>query len=132
MEVRSKRGIQALGSYALQRGEDATGARLTNSPTEMAKLRLSAPVPVNRSIASAEIQHMSSRRTLAGASVPGATIANVTFSSRITTSVELVGTIRNLFNRSYADPASDEHLPDVIQQNGRTARIGIRWNLGKR
>ncbi|HMF59841.1 MAG TPA: hypothetical protein VK595_05700, partial [Vicinamibacterales bacterium] len=74
----------------------------------------------------------SSRRTVAGASVPGATIANVTFSSRITTSVELVGTIRNLFNQSYADPASDEHLPDVIQQNGRTARIGIRWNLGRR
>jgi outer membrane receptor protein involved in Fe transport len=98
----------------------------------MAKLRLSSPVPVNGSIASAEIQHMSSRRTLTGATVPGATIANVTFSSRLTSSVELVGTIRNLFNQSYADPASDEHRSDIIQQNGRTARIGIRWNLGKR
>jgi len=132
VEVRSKRGLQALGSYALQRAEDATAARLTNSPGQMAKLRLSAPVPIHRSIASAEIQYMSSRRTVAGASVPGATIANVTFSSRITSSVELIGTVRNLFNQSYADPASDEHRPDVIQQNGRTARIGIRWNLGKR
>jgi iron complex outermembrane receptor protein len=132
MEVRSKRGIQALGSYALQRGDDATGARLTNSPGEMAKLRISAPGPLKHSVASGEVQYISSRRTVAGASVPGAAIANVTFSSRITTSLELIGTIRNLLNQSHADPASDEHLPDVIQQNGRTARIGIRWNLGNR
>jgi iron complex outermembrane receptor protein len=132
IEVRSKRGVQALGSYALQRAEDETDTRLTNSPGQMAKLRLSAPGPFKHSIASAEVQYISSRRTVAGASVPGATVANVTFSSRIISSVELIGTIRNLFNQSHADPASGEHLPDVIQQNGRTARIGIRWNLGKR
>jgi outer membrane receptor protein involved in Fe transport len=74
---------------------------------------------------------MSSRRTVSGASAAGATIANVTFSSRLTNSLELVGTIRNLFDQSYADPASDEHLPDIIQQNGRTARIGFRWKLGQ-
>jgi outer membrane receptor protein involved in Fe transport len=96
----------------------------------MAKLRISAPGPVKRSVASFEVRYMSSRRTVAGASAPAAMIANVTFSSRITNSLELVGTIRNLFDQSYADPESDEHLPDIIQQNGRTARIGIRWKLG--
>ena len=42
---------------------------------------------------------------------------------------ELVGMLRNLFNERYADRASDEQLPDAIQQNGRTARVGLRWNL---
>jgi iron complex outermembrane receptor protein len=132
LEFRSKRGLQALGSYARQRADDEASTRLTNSPGGMAKLRLSAPGPIKRSVASTEIIYLSSRRTVAGASVGGATIASVTFSSRMTSSLELVGTIKNLFNRSYADPASDEHLPDVIQQNGRTARIGVRWTLGKR
>jgi outer membrane receptor for ferrienterochelin and colicins len=131
MEVRSKGGIQAIGSYALQRGEDATRTRLTNSPGQLGKFRISVPGPIKQSVASAEVQYMSSRRTVAGTSAAGATIANVIFSSRMTTSLELIGTIRNLFDQSYADPASDEHLPDVIQQNGRTARIGIRWTLGK-
>jgi iron complex outermembrane receptor protein len=132
MEVRSKRGIQAIGSYALQRADDETDTRLTNSPGQMAKLRLSAPGPLKHSIASAEVQYISSRRTVSGATVPGAAVANVTFSSRITSSLELIGAIRNLFNQLHADPASDEHRPDIIQQNGRTARIGVRWTLGKR
>lgn len=55
MEVRSKRGIQAIGSYALQRGEDATGTRLTNSPGQMAKFRLSMPGPIKHSIASVHL-----------------------------------------------------------------------------
>ena len=42
---------------------------------------------------------------------------------------ELVGSVRNLFDAQFADPASDEHAVDAIQQNGRTARIGIRWKF---
>lgn len=37
--------------------------------------------------------------------------------------------VRNLFDAQFADPASDEHAVDAIQQNGRTARIGIRWKF---
>ena len=131
-EVRSKRGLQIVGSYALQRGEDEAGSALTNSPQEMLKGRLSAPAGFARSIASIEVQYMSARRTLAGSTVAAVTVANGTFSARITRPFELFATVRNLFNQQYADPASDEHLPDAIPQNGRTARIGLRWNLGAR
>jgi outer membrane receptor for ferrienterochelin and colicins len=31
-----------------------------------------------------------------------------------------------------SDPASDEHLVDSIEQNGRTFRIGLRWKLWAR
>jgi outer membrane receptor for ferrienterochelin and colicins len=127
-EVRSKRGLQALGSYSLQRAEDESSLALTNSPREMAKLRLSAPGPFN-SIGAFEVQSLASRRTPAGTTVGAATVANLTVTKRIGGAFELVGSVKNLFDARYADPASDEHVIDAIQQNGRTARIGIRWKL---
>ena len=39
----------------------------------------------------------------------------------------VTGQVRNLFNARYADPASDEHVSDSIEQNGRTVRVGLRW-----
>ena len=131
LEVRAKR-LQMLGSYALQRAEDEAGTAMTNSPREMAKLRVSAPGPFAGSIGAVEVQYLGSRRTLAGTTVSAATIANLTFNARIASAFEVVGTIRNLFNQRYGDPASDEHLSDAIQQNGTTARLGLRWNLWTR
>ena len=45
----------------------------------------------------------------------------------ITATLALTGSIGNLFDRRYADPGSDEYLPDSIQHTGRTMRIGVRW-----
>jgi iron complex outermembrane receptor protein len=131
VEVRAQR-LQVLGSVALQRAMDEAGATLTNSPREMAKLRLSAPGPFAGSTAAVEVEHLSARRTLAATTGSAATIANLTVNARLAGAFELVGTVRNLFNQRYADPASDEQLPDAIQQNGRTARLGLRWNLWTR
>ena len=47
----------------------------------------------------------------------------------IGSSLELVGTFRNLFNVQYADPVSDAHLQDSIPQNGRTFRIGLNVKI---
>jgi outer membrane receptor for ferrienterochelin and colicins len=129
-EIRSKRGLQLLGSYAIQRTEDETGAPVVNSPGGMAKLRLSLPGPLAHSVGAFEVQYLSTRRTLARAAVAGAVVAHATFTARLSRAFELLGTVRNLFDEQYADPASTEHVPDVIQQNGRTMRVGLRWNLG--
>ena len=45
---------------------------------------------------------------------------------------EVFGTVRNLFDDEYFDPASSQHAQDAIPQNGRTARIGLRWQLWHR
>jgi len=127
-EIRLKRGAQALASYTLQDANDApTGLRLTNSPRHMAKVRLSVPGPRARSFASFEWLYMSSRATIAGLTVDPAVVANATINLPLGRSVTLTGQVRNLFDARYADPASDEHLPDSIEQNGRTARLGFRW-----
>ena len=59
-------------------------------------------------------------------------LANATLNVPLTHAFEIVASVRNLFNQQYFDPASDEHLSDAIQQNGRTARIGLRWTPGTR
>jgi iron complex outermembrane receptor protein len=127
-EVRSRRGFQMLGSYTHQRVQDRTNTPLANSPTRMAKMRLSTPA-FDRSVGAIEVLYVAPRRTLAGAFLPATTIAHATFSARVTSSIEVVAAVRNLFNQRYGDPASGAHVPDIIQQNGRTARVGVRWRL---
>lgn len=130
-EVRLKSGSRWEGSYALQKARDHDGAELTNSPRHMAKMRVSIPLPLARSFASVEAQYLSRRMTLAGAFVAPHAVANATMSVGMGRPIEIVGTIRNLFDQRYADPASDAHRSDAIEQNGRTASIGLRWNLRK-
>ena len=95
----------------------------------MAKLRLSVPGPRDGSFASFEWQYMSTRTTLAGNTVGPASLANATFNLPLGRSVTFTGQVRNLFNARYADPASEEHIGDSIEQNGRTARVGLRWSF---
>jgi iron complex outermembrane receptor protein len=130
-QMRLKGGLQGLMSYALQRVEDVdTGKTLINSPEQIGKVRLSVPGPFRGSFLSLEVLSLSSRLTVAGNTLKPATTAHITVIAPIHHAFELVGTVRNLFDVQYADPASDQHRQDSIPQNGRTARIGLRWKIG--
>jgi outer membrane receptor for ferrienterochelin and colicins len=130
-EFRLKGGAQALASYALQDANDAApgGQRLTNSPRHLAKAKLSVPGPREGSFASFEWQYLSTRTTLAGATVDPASVASVSAIFPIGRSLTFIGQVRNLFNARYSDPSSEEHLDDSIEQNGRTVRVGFRWTF---
>jgi hypothetical protein len=43
---------------------------------------------------------------------------------------EVFGSVRDMFDNRYHDPVSLGHAQDSIAQNGRTARIGLRWQRG--
>jgi len=129
-ELRLKRGIQGVASYTLQEAvDDTTNQRLTNSPRHMANLRFSVPGPIARSFASFEWRYLSARGTVAGQTVSPVSIGAVNFSLPIGRQLTLGVNVRNLFNARYADPASDEHTTDAIQQNGRTLRVGLGWTF---
>jgi outer membrane cobalamin receptor len=114
----------------LQRARDVeTDATLVNSPRQMAKMRISVPGPLDSSFLSLEVLYMGRRQTIAGQMLGDVATANVTVVAPIRNSFELVGSIRNLFNQEFADPASDSHQQDSIPQNGRTMRVGLRWKL---
>jgi outer membrane receptor for ferrienterochelin and colicins len=129
-QLRLKWGSQAMLSYAVQNATDRdTGVELPNSPRHLMKGRISLPSPSVGSFVSIEGLLMSSRRTLGGEHLPAAGTVNVTAAYPLARSLELVASVRNLFDVDYADPASSDHRQDSILQNGRTARIGVRLKL---
>ncbi len=132
-QMRLWRGWQATSSYALQRAIDRdTAQELPNSPRHMLKGRLSIPAFGTGSYLALEGQYLGARDTLAGSTVGAFTTMNVTMTQPMGRSWELFGTVRNLFDVAYSDPASSQHVQDVIPQNGRTARVGLRWKVGGR
>ena len=58
------------------------------------------------------------------------TLANLTVRSPLGHGWTLFSSIRNLFDRAYADPGSGEHREDAIRQDGRTFRVGLEWHVG--
>lgn len=135
-QVRLRGASRALVSYGLQRAAQQDDVMLgvlhgdlPNSPRHLVKARISVPGPTRRSILSAEAQYMSSRETLGGFRVSPVALVNFTMVQPLGVSWELFGAVRNIFDSQYADPGSSGHLQDSIPQNGRTARIGLRWKV---
>ena len=131
-EVRTKHRLQASMSYVLQDTKQYDEySPLSNSPRHAAKARIAIPAGP-RAFGSAEWQFTGQRSTLAGGNVGPASVVHVTAARPISKTLVLTGSIGNLFDQRYADPGSDEHLPDSIQQTGRTLRVGVRWTIGSR
>jgi iron complex outermembrane receptor protein len=117
-------------SYALQEATDrATGLTLMNSPRQMLKGRVSAPLFGNGSSVALEVLGIGSRVTVAGGLAAAATTADITVTKPLGSSFEVVGTVRNLFDVEYAVPGGSQHLQDTIPQNGRTFRAGLRVTI---
>jgi outer membrane receptor protein involved in Fe transport len=129
-QMRLPRESRVLASYALQSAVDQqTDLELPNSPRHVAKARLSVPLFSPGSSLAFEAQYLSGRATLVGTTVPGATTLNVHVVQPLSRSWEIIGGVRNIFDNEYLDPVSGQHLQDAIPQNGRTARIGLRWKF---
>jgi iron complex outermembrane receptor protein len=119
-----------LASYAVQSAVDQqTELELPNSPRHVAKARFNMPLFTPHSSLAFEGQYVSSRTTLAGTTVSGAGTLNIHVVQPLSSSWAIIGGVRNIFDNEYLDPASGQHLQDAIAQNGRTARIGLRWKL---
>jgi iron complex outermembrane receptor protein len=132
-EVRLPSGFHALGSYALQESTDMqSGTDLINSPRHLMRLRASMPGPVNGSMVAIESSYINRRRTIPGVWLDGAAVSNLVTTWPLGRGVFLEGSIKNLFDAMYAEPASAEHLQVSIPQHGRTAYLGLRWSLGQK
>ncbi|MGE5623380.1 MAG: TonB-dependent receptor plug domain-containing protein [Bacillota bacterium] len=121
-------GARLRTSYCWQQAWDASsGAALVNSPRHLAKFNLSAPLPGAAWRSGVEAQYVGSRMTRQG-STGGYWLANLTLSSiRLAPGLEAAASIYNLFDRSYADPGSAEHVQDAIRQDGRNFRVQLSY-----
>src|SRR5690606_34940529 len=106
-------GVQGVASYSFQHARDMdTGLSLVNSPGQLGKFRVSVPGPWSGSFFSGEVLTIGSRRTLAGDWLKPVATANATFTAPLRGPFELTGSVRNLFNVQYTEPASDQHVQD--------------------
>ncbi|OGI48038.1 MAG: hypothetical protein A2151_05260 [Candidatus Muproteobacteria bacterium RBG_16_65_34] len=132
LEVEGERihdsGLRWRASYSLQRAEDlATGERLVNSPRQLAKLNLSAPVAGVR--AGLDVQYTDNRRTLAG-ETGGYTVTNLTVvTESLAKGIEASASVYNLFDKAYVYPAGEEHSMDVLREDGRSWRLKLNYRF---
>jgi iron complex outermembrane receptor protein len=131
IEGRWTDGWLARASYSAQRTEDGdTGDELSNAPRHLAKFHLRVPLWKDRIFAGGEVLYASSVQATKGGRVAGYWLANLTlFSQEIVKGLELSASIYNLFNTSYAQTPSDEHLQRVIPQDGRSFRLKLTYKF---
>lgn len=121
IEGKSRSGFEGNVSYTFQQTRDRdTGQNLTNSPRHLGKLNLTSPLFNRIMFAGFQFQYSSQRLTLNGTSLPPLYLANLTlFSKKLAKGLDTSFGAYNLFDQKYADPGSEEHLQNSIEQNGR-------------
>ena len=124
---RTASGWECRASYAFTH---TVGAQpepvLPNSPEHLAKLNLSIPVVQKRLFASLDAQYTGSVQTLAGSSLPGFAVFNVTLLGHtLGKHLDLSGSVYNIFDKKYFNPGRPEDPEDALQQDGRTFRLKL-------
>jgi iron complex outermembrane receptor protein len=121
-------GARWRASYNYQVARDAsTSTWLPNSPHNQVRLNYSTPLPGKDWSVGLETQYMSNRRTLNGLDAGSVWLVNATLiPTHLGKGLDASFSIRNLFNRSYLDPATLEYfnsmnqrLDFIPQANGR-------------
>jgi outer membrane receptor for ferrienterochelin and colicin len=123
--------IDARLSWSWQDARDhATDERLSNSPAHLVKLHLAGPLPANAGRMGIEILGMTNRTTLDGSATGGFTVASINVHSRpLFGGVRIDAGISNAFDSVFTDPASAEHVQQVIPREGRRFRLGLSYTF---
>jgi iron complex outermembrane receptor protein len=124
-------GLVARLSYALQRTEDElTKEQLSNSPEQMAKLNLIAPLWPEKLFLGVDLQYYSGVQTVMGGETDGVFLANATLFSRpLAKNLEVSATVYNLFDERSGFSASTEHVQETIPLAGRSFRLKLTWRF---
>lgn len=134
-------GIRTRASYTYEKTRNrSTGQDLADSPNHLGKFDVSVPLYKDKIFASLEFQYVSSRNTvhispITGEDVPGRDaagfgIVNFTlFSQNLIKNLEFSGSVYNLLDQSYGDPATRFHQQDIITQDGRSFRLKLTYHF---
>lgn len=129
-EARFDHGVLARASYGIQRAEDSVDREITNSPRHQAKAGLILPVVNDRLFSGFELQYTSSALTLSGNKADDFFLVNWTIYAReLLPGLDLSLSVYNLFDENYGYPGAEDHLQEVIQQDGRTFRAKVTYSF---
>lgn len=131
LEAHLRTGLHGRVSASFQSArDDATGARLSNSPARLVKLHLEAARFESPVSAGIEILHSSRRPTLAGRFAEAYFVANLDVTWRTPAAgLKLDLALDNLFDRRFADPGAAHQVQDTLARDGRgfTVRLRGQW-----
>lgn len=132
LQARPAGWLEATGSYSIQTADyDSYRSALPNSPQHLAKLHFAVPLGRKFDLSSG-MQYISSRETLAGASVRPAYLADFTVASHhLFPNFDVRSGLRNAFNRNYSDPVALNSAVDSMQQPGRTFFVELIVHGGR-
>lgn len=133
LELESKLagGFEGSVAYTLQQTRDQeTGQTLSNSPRHLGKFNITAPLVKRRLFAAFQFHYASQKGTLNGNFLPASYVSNFTLSSpKLVKGLGFSFGAYNLFDHKYADPGSEEHIQNAIEQNGRNLRLKFTYHF---
>ena len=124
-----KNGMEGVISHSVQDSRILqTGAVMTNSPKQLAKVNLSIPLQQGKIFAGLEAQYVSERRTIAQTELGGYLLLNATlFSRKLTENFDISASLYNLLDKQYAESGGLEHVQTSIPQDGRSFRVKLTY-----
>ncbi|HWD90755.1 MAG TPA: TonB-dependent receptor [Verrucomicrobiae bacterium] len=134
-------GIRTRASYTFEDTRNSgTREDLTDSPNHLGKFDISVPLYQQKVFAGLEFQYVSARDSqhvspVTGLDVPGRVaggygVVNFTlFSQNLVKNLEFSGSVYNLLDTHYSDPATRFHHQDLIPQDGRTFRLKLTYRF---
>jgi len=119
-------GSQLRASYAWQQARDQDDQPQINSPKHNVKLNFSTPLVGERLRLGMELQYLGSRMGYFGEEVPSTTVANLALSSKNWwPNWQFSLSLRNAFDRSYADVLYPSGVLDAFPRDGRNLWLQI-------
>jgi outer membrane receptor for ferrienterochelin and colicins len=137
LEGRYESGLVARLSCAFQRTEDElTQTELSNSPRQMAKLNVIAPLVADKLFAGIDLQYYSAVDTVSLTRSDDIFNVNATLTSRpIGKNLEISASVHNLFDSTDGFSASSEHVNsigsqlDTLPRQGRTFILKLTYRF---
>ena len=124
-------GWKGRASYSYQNAEDqSTGESLPNSPHNMFKVNLIAPVIQNRLFSGLEYQYIGERESVLGSTLDAYSLVNLTLNvPGLWRGLDISASVYNLLDEDYGDVGSAEHLQASIPQDGRAYRMKAYYHF---
>jgi outer membrane receptor for ferrienterochelin and colicins len=122
-------GIASRISYSFQSARDlTTESPLVNSARQLATANVTVPLVRRKLFASTDLHYVGRVQTLNGSFTDAFVVPNLTLHTRdLRNGLNLSASVYNLFNSRYGYPGGDEHRQNILYQDGRTIRLGLKY-----
>jgi outer membrane receptor protein involved in Fe transport len=123
-------GARLRSSVAFQKTHFADGKAALNSPRVLSKLNVSVPLPWGHWVAGYSLHHDSRRLSHNGSYLGGYAVSNLNVVTGTGgPGLELSLSLRNLFNKQFAQPAGPTDWQNALAQDGRSARAEVVYRF---